>query len=345
MFSLFIIVPILGGLYLSFTSWDITNGLPKWIGLANYRQMFHDPAVWQASLTTLKFIAFGVIPTVIISLWLAMLINFRFRLFTVVRSLYLIPAAMSFAASAVVWRYIFQDGPGYGILDYIITKLGVSNPPDWLASTTWALPALDIITIWLSLPIATVLYLAALQRIPDSVIEASTLDGCGPVRRIRYIIWPGVRYMTPLVAIVALLSFTNGSFDLVRILTQGDPHRRHPDADLLHLLRVVQLRRLGLRGSALGASGRHHRRHPARIFADSPPWSTDGDVSRQNVISPRVTRRIRIVVSTVIGLVMSAPLLYMLAGSLMSNSQLSDQPPVHPELAAFRQLPRRLHAA
>ena len=223
MFTLFIIVPILGGLYLSFTSWDITNGLPKWIGLANYRQMFHDPAVWQASLTTLKFIAFGVIPTVIISLWLAMLINFRFRLFTVVRSLYLIPAAMSFAASAVVWRYIFQDGPGYGILDYILTKLGVSNPPDWLASTTWSLPALDIITIWLSLPIATVLYLAALQRIPDSVIEASTLDGCGPMRRIRYIIWPGVRYMTPLVAIVALLSFTNGSFDLVRILTQGDP--------------------------------------------------------------------------------------------------------------------------
>jgi multiple sugar transport system permease protein len=223
MFTVFIVVPVLGGLYLSFTSWDITNGLPKWIGLTNYRQMFHDPAVWQASETSLKYIAFGVIPTMIISLWLAMLINFRFRFYTLVRSLYLIPAAMSFAASAVVWRYIFQDGPGYGILDFVISKFGVSNPPDWLASTTWALPALDIITIWLSLPIATILYLAALQRIPDSVIEASTLDGCGPVRRIRYIIWPGVRYMTPLVAIVALLSFTNGSFDLVNILTKGDP--------------------------------------------------------------------------------------------------------------------------
>ena len=223
MFTVFIVVPVLGGLYLSFTTWDITNGFPKWVGLANYRQMFHDPVVWQASETTLKYIAFGVIPTMIISLWLAMLINFRFRFYTVVRSLYLIPAAMSFAASAVVWRYIFQDGPGYGILDFIISKFGISNPPDWLASTTWALPALDIITIWLSLPIATILYLAALQRIPDSVIEASTLDGCGPIRRIRYIIWPGVRYMTPLVAIVALLSFTNGSFDLVNILTKGDP--------------------------------------------------------------------------------------------------------------------------
>ncbi|MGO9584539.1 MAG: carbohydrate ABC transporter permease [Acidimicrobiales bacterium] len=222
MFTVFIVVPVLGGLYLSFTTWDITNGLPKWVGLANYRQMFHDPLVWQASETTLKFIGMGMLPTVVISLWLAMLINFRFRFVSVVRSLYLIPAAMSFAASAVVWRYIFLDGPGYGVLDYVISKFGVT-PPDWLASTTWALPALDIIAIWLSLPIATILYLAALQRIPDSVIEASKLDGAGPLRRVRFIIWPGVRYMTPLVAIVSLLSFTNGSFDLVNILTKGDP--------------------------------------------------------------------------------------------------------------------------
>jgi ABC-type sugar transport system permease subunit len=222
LFGIFVVVPIIGGLGLSFTTWDITNGLPKWVGLANYRRMFNDPLVGQAVLTTLKFIVFGVVPTVVIALGLAMLINVRFRLVGVVRSLYLIPAAMSFAASAVVWRYIFLDGPGYGVLDYVISRFGIT-PPNWLASETWALPALDIITVWLSLPAATILFLAALQRIPDALIEAATLDGAGPVRRVRYIIWPGVRYMTALVAIVALLSFTNGSFDLVNILTKGDP--------------------------------------------------------------------------------------------------------------------------
>jgi ABC-type sugar transport system permease subunit len=222
MFTVFVVVPVVGGLYLSFTTWDITNGWPKWVGLANYRTMFADPLVWQSVETTLKFIVLGVVPTVFISLGLAMLINFRFRFVSAVRSLYLIPAAMSFAASAVVWRYLFLDGPGFGVIDYVISQFGVT-PPDWLASTTWSLPALDIITVWLSLPTATVLYLAALQRIPASVIEAATLDGAGPVRRLRYIIWPGVRYMTLLVAIVALLAFTNGSFDLVNILTKGDP--------------------------------------------------------------------------------------------------------------------------
>jgi multiple sugar transport system permease protein len=222
MFTVFVVLPVVGGLLLSFTTWNITNGFPKWVGLQNYRTMYHDPLVWQSVKTTLKFIVLGVIPTVFISLWLAMLINFRFRFVGSVRALYLIPAAMSFAASAVVWRYLYLDGPGYGVINYVISLFGVT-PPDWLASTTWTIPALDIITIWLSLPIATVLYLAALQRIPESVIEAATLDGAGPIRRVRYIIWPGVRYMTPLVAIVALLSFTNGSFDLVNILTKGGP--------------------------------------------------------------------------------------------------------------------------
>jgi len=221
-FGIFVLIPIVGGVLLSFTTWDITNGFPKWVGLANYHRMLSDPLVGQAVLTTLKFILFGVVPTVAIALGLAMLINIRFRLVALVRSLYLIPAAMSYAASAVVWRYIFQDGPGLGVLDYVISRFGVT-PPDWLASQTWALPALDIITVWLSLPAATILYLAALQRIPDALIEAAALDGAGPLSRVRYIVWPGVRYMTVLVSIIALLSFTNGSFDLVNILTKGDP--------------------------------------------------------------------------------------------------------------------------
>lgn len=218
LFTIFIIVPVLGGLYLSFTTWDINNGAPKWVGLANYSRMFNDPLVGVVVGNTIKFMLFGVVPTIVIGLGLALLINVRFRFVGVVRSLYLIPAAMSFAASAVVWRYIFRTGPGYGIVSWVVAQFG-GTPPDWLSSTTYALPALDVIGIWLALPVATILYLAALQRIPASVIEAAMIDGAGPLRRVRYIIWPMVRPMTVLVAIVALLSFTNGSFDLVNILT------------------------------------------------------------------------------------------------------------------------------
>jgi ABC-type sugar transport system permease subunit len=219
LFTIFVGVPILGGLALSFTNWNLV-GFPHFTGLANYRELLNDPMVSQAIETTVIFVALGVVPTVLIGLVLAMLVNVRMRFISAVRTLYFVPAVVSFAASAVLWNWIYR--PGQGLLDYLLYKIGIIGPA-WLASTTWALPALDIVTIWISLPTAILLYMAALQRIPDSVIEAATIDGAGPLRRLRYVIWPGVRNMTALVAVVSLLTFTSGSFDLVNILTQGGP--------------------------------------------------------------------------------------------------------------------------
>jgi multiple sugar transport system permease protein len=219
LFSIFVGIPIIGGFLLSFTSWGLV-GFPQFVGLENYRRLVDDPMVPQAIETTMIFVALGVVPTALFGLLLAMLVNVRFRFITAVRTLYFIPAVVSFAASAVLWQWIYR--PGQGLLDYLIYKVGIVGPA-WLSNTHSALPALDIVTVWISLPTAILLYMAALQRIPESVIEAATLDGAGSFRRLQYVIWPGVRNMTLLVSIVALLTFTAGSFDLVNILTQGGP--------------------------------------------------------------------------------------------------------------------------
>ena len=219
LFTVFIVIPVILALILSFTSWNLV-GAPQWIGLGNYREMLADPAMPQAVETTMLFLLFGVVPTVILGLLLAMLVNIQFRFIGVVRTLYFVPAVVSFAASAILWQWIYR--PGQGILDFLLQKVGI-NGPAWLSNTHTALISLDIISIWLSLPTAILLYLAALQRIPPQVIEAAMLDGAGPVSRLRNIIWPGVRNMTILVVIVTILAFTNSSFDLVNILTQGGP--------------------------------------------------------------------------------------------------------------------------
>jgi multiple sugar transport system permease protein len=219
LFTVFIIIPVILALALSFTSWNLV-GAPQWIGLGNYRQLLADPAVPQAIETTMIFLVFGVVPTVVLGLLLAMLANIQFRFIAVVRTLYFVPAVVSFAASAILWQWIYR--PGQGILDFLLQKVGITGPA-WLSNTHTALPALDIISIWLSLPTAILLYLAALQRIPPQVIEAALIDGAGPFSRLRNIIWPGVRNMTILVVIVTILAFTNSSFDLVNILTQGGP--------------------------------------------------------------------------------------------------------------------------
>lgn len=219
LFTIFIIVPVILGVLLSFTNWDLT-GFPQFVGLANYHRLLIDPMVPQAILTTLLFLLLGVVPTVILGLLLAVLSNVRFRFIGAIRTLYFIPAVVSFAASSVLWEWIYR--PGQGILDYLLHLVGITGPA-WLSNTHTALPALDIVGIWLGLPVATLLYLAALQRIPEQVIEAATLDGAGAFQRLRYIILPGVRNISVVVLIVAVLHFTNGSFDLVNILTQGGP--------------------------------------------------------------------------------------------------------------------------
>jgi multiple sugar transport system permease protein len=219
LFTVFIIVPFLLAIAISFSDWDLT-GFPQFVGLANYRRMFGDSMLWQSIKTTLMFLVMGAVPTVVLGLLFAMLVNIRVRFIASIRTLYFIPAVVSFAASAVLWQWIYR--PGQGVLDFLLYKVGIVGPA-WLSDQTTALPALAIVSIWLTLPIATILYLAALQRIPESVIEAATLDGAGALARLRFVIWPGVRTMTLLVAIVAILAFTNSSFDLVNILTQGGP--------------------------------------------------------------------------------------------------------------------------
>ena len=221
LFAVFVGVPILLAFGLSLFAWDL-NGAPTWVGLGNFKAAFSDPIVGIAVKNTLYFVAMGVVPTVFISLGLAMLINFQFRGVTLVRSLYLVPAAVSLAASAVIWQYIYE--PKFGLLSYVFAQIGITPPAQgFLFTPGWALPSLDLVCIWTTLPIGILLYLAALQRIPESVIEAAMLDGAGWWRRTRYVIWPGVSNITLLVAIISLIAFTASGFDLVNILTKGQP--------------------------------------------------------------------------------------------------------------------------
>ncbi len=219
LFIVFVAVPIVGGILLSFFSWNLV-GFPQWVGLQNFERLFSDPLVGTALLNTTEFVVLGVVPTVVIGLVIAVFINVRMRGIAVLRTLYLIPAVVSFAASAVLWRWIYS--PTSGVLNFGLGLIGI-NGRAWLSDPSTALPALAVIGIWLTLPISIIFYLAALQRIPESVIEAAMMDGAGAFQRLLRIIWPQVAPMTLLVALVTFISFANGSFDLVNLLTQGGP--------------------------------------------------------------------------------------------------------------------------
>ena len=221
LFTIFIIVPTIGAFALSLFEWNLLSP-PEFVGFDNFVRMWDDPRAINSIWRTALLVVGGVIPTILISFALAVLINTRFPGLKLIRTLYLMPIAISFVASAILWGYIFD--PRWGPINWLLGVFGIPGPL-WLESVTWALPAVTIVTIWLRIPVALVLYLAALQNINPSLIEAGQLDGANFFQRMRHIIWPGVRPVTLLVTIVTLRGVLFESFDVVAVMTQGGPLR------------------------------------------------------------------------------------------------------------------------
>lgn len=218
-FLLFVIIPALAGLGLAFFDWDLFS-TPQFVGLANIERLFTDPAMWQSLEVTALFVVLGVIPTIIIGFLLAVLVNTRLRGVSVLRVFYFAPMIASSAVASVIWASLYS--PRLGLLNHALSWVGIEGP-SWLSSTTWALPALVIMMIWGALPLVIILYMAGLQRVPDDIYAAASLDGAGSWRQIWSMTWPNVWPTTLLVTVLQAVSFISGSFEIALIMTNGGP--------------------------------------------------------------------------------------------------------------------------
>jgi multiple sugar transport system permease protein len=218
-YLLFIVVPAVSGVIIGFYSWDLFTS-PTWVGLANYSALFHDPMVAQAMWHSILFVVLGVVPTVILGFLFASLLDWQAKFVGVIRLLYFLPLVASTAVAGVLWSTLYS--PSYGMINRILALVHISGPT-WLASTTWALPAVTIVIIWLSLPLVIILYLAGLQRVPKQIYEAARIDGAGIWVRIWAITWPNVRSTTLLVVVLEILQFLAAPFEVSLIMTYGGP--------------------------------------------------------------------------------------------------------------------------
>ncbi|HWA18294.1 MAG TPA: sugar ABC transporter permease [Devosia sp.] len=219
LFTTFVVVPMVIAFGLSLFSWDLISP-PRFVGLANFFAIPRDPRAVNSIVKTAYLIAIGVIPTVIVSFLLAVLINTKLPGIRVIRTIYLLPLVISFVASAVLWRFIFDDH--FGPINTVLSWFGIVGPT-WLKSTGWSMPAVAIVVVWLRFPLGMLLYLAALQSINPALLEAAQLDGANAWQRLRHIIWPSVRPVTFLVTIITLRGILFDSFDVIQVMTGGGP--------------------------------------------------------------------------------------------------------------------------
>jgi multiple sugar transport system permease protein len=159
-----------------------------------------------------------VIPSIVIPLLLAVLLNQRWRFQGLLRTAYFLPSITSLVAVGLGWRWLFQtDGP----VNTLLTQIGIA-PINWLGDPTWAMPVLILLSIWKQLGFNLVVFLAGLQTIPLSRYEAAELDGANPKQQFWHITLPGLRPTLVFVAITTII-FTLRSFEQVFVVTGGGP--------------------------------------------------------------------------------------------------------------------------
>ena len=218
-FFIFVVVPVIGALVLSLFQWDLTSP-PQFVGLANFSKIGSDPQVLNSLLRTLTLLVGGVLPAVVGSFLIAVLINVQFIGYRVIRTLYFMPIIISFVASALLWSWIFN--PRSGPINAVLGFVGIAGP-DWIGSPGTAIWSVIIVLIWMRLPIGILLYLAALQNVNQSLVEAARIDGANGLDILRYILWPAVRPVTQLVTITTTQAILFESFDVVKVMTDGGP--------------------------------------------------------------------------------------------------------------------------
>jgi len=222
-FGVFMLVPLVSSFVMSFTDFRSTDVQTPFdvdfVGLKQYGALFEDPQFRHAMVNTGIVVIVGIPLTMAIALALAVALNSgiaRFR--TAFRVGFYTPVVTSIVAVAVVWRFILQPD---GLLNTMLGWIGISGP-DWLHSTTWALPSLIVMTAWRNMGTLMVIFLAGLQNVPHEVQEAAIVDGAGPWQRFRRITMPLLRPTLLLGAVllsVAYLQFFEESF----VMTQGGP--------------------------------------------------------------------------------------------------------------------------
>ncbi len=216
--GLFVLWPIAYLFYLSFTAGNFTLAGTHWIGLRNYWRLLLSPDFWQVLGNTVYFTVVTVIPSLVLPLGLAVLLNRAFPLRDVLRTAYFIPSITSLVAVGLGFRWLFQtEGPINAVLGY----LGI-EPIPWLGSATWAMPVLILLSIWKQLGFNMVVFLAGLQAVPTSLYEAAILDGANAWQRFRYITLPGLKPTLIFVTVTTAI-FTLRSFEQVYVVTGGGP--------------------------------------------------------------------------------------------------------------------------
>ena len=218
-FLLFAFIPLSYSVYVSFTEYSGYQA-PVFTGTANYVKLAMDDELFWKTLFNTFYSALSIPIGMAVALGIAMALNQKVRGIRFFRTMFFLPTISSVIALTLLWKWIFNDSNG--LLNYLLELVGVQGPA-WLSSETWAMPAMIIQGVWAGLGINMVLYLAALQGVPQSFHEAAEIDGASRWQRFVRITIPCISPTTLYILITSTITALQ-DFPRFQIMTEGGPN-------------------------------------------------------------------------------------------------------------------------
>jgi multiple sugar transport system permease protein len=218
---LFLGVPM--GLSLVLGLFEVNGfGAYRFVGLANYVRMFHDPLFWTAARVTAVYAVMLVPLLYVAGLGLALLVQKTNRFNAVMRSMFFAPHMVSLVVVALVWQFMVVDK--IGVVNKITPILGISGI-SFLGDPQFALITVVFVSVWFLMGFYMLIFLGGLQDIPQQYYEAAKIDGAGPVARFWYITLPLLKPTSFFVLMVSMVAAVAGAqaFDIIYVMTKGGP--------------------------------------------------------------------------------------------------------------------------
>ena len=218
-FTLFWLLPIGAAVLISFTRWGIIE-TPKWVGISNYKELVGDPFVWRALRVSLTYTIISVPLQLGLSLMMALYVNRRLVGSTFARLVFFAPWVLSASIVGMTWLWIMS--PGHGVLGYYLTQVGVEKDINWLGNRNIVLFSIAMVAAWWQAGFGMIIYLAALQDIPQAFYDSAAIDGASLWQRLWHITWPMLTPATSFVLIVNTI-LAMRVIALPMMMTRGGP--------------------------------------------------------------------------------------------------------------------------
>lgn len=220
-YSFFLIIPALQSVHLSFTDSNGVNPNPDYVGLDNYKAIFSDPVATLAIRNNAIWSGVTIVVPIVLGLLLAVFLNGSSRLMPFLRAIFYMPAVLPLVGVAVIWGWLYD--PTRGSINQGLGMIGLENlAQPWLGQDSTALGAVIVAGIWVRTGFPMLLYLAALQSIPNELYESARTDGANWWQQFRHITMPGLKGAHVIVLALSVIESFK-VFDLVFAMTNGGP--------------------------------------------------------------------------------------------------------------------------